>query len=39
MKEVKILTLIENQPIDVLVIEKDGRYSIINSGCKKHWGK
>ncbi len=38
INEVKFLTLIENLPFDVFVINKEGRYSIINSECKGHWG-
>ena len=37
-KETHLRTVIESIPFDVFAIDKNGRYSMQNSTCKKHWG-
>ena len=37
-KETHLRTVIESIPFDVFAIDQNGRYSLQNSTCKKHWG-
>ena len=37
-KETYLRAVIENLPFDVFAIDKNGRYSMQNSTCKKNWG-
>ena len=37
-KEAHLRTVIESLPFDVFALDKNGRYVLQNSTCKKNWG-
>ncbi|HUV31369.1 MAG TPA: PAS domain S-box protein [Acidobacteriota bacterium] len=37
-REAHILSIIESLPFDFFALDGDGRYTLQNSTCRKHWG-